>query len=364
MSTVEVRWLGAEERGAAAAAWRAVDAARRGPSFCSSWTWTATWLGRYGDAVDHAFWVASRGDAVVGAGVVVRRRRGRFGPVVAHLGTAGEPGRGVYVEDNRVAAVPGAEDAVATALVRALGDRGGWDVLALDGFAAEDAARLLRALGAARGREVRAEPSPYVDLAAVRAGGGDVVAALRSGPRSRTRRALRAYGALEVEWAGDADAARAVLDELIDLHQARWTAAGEPGAFADEHVVGFHRDLVAAAPEQTALVRVRDADGGTVGCLYGFVDAGRLLFHQGGLRAESDNKRKPGLACHALFLQACCDRGLDVYDLLAGEARYKRELAGAERPLIWATCPRPGVHAVLGRGRRAAAAAKRRLVAR
>lgn len=365
MNDLTVRWLTAGDRAVAARVWQALDGEREGPTFCSSWVWTATWLKRYGARVDHAFACVERDGVPCAIALLVRVRRGRFGPVTAHLGTAGEPGRGVYVEDNRLCARPGEEDAVAAALAAALRARGGYDLLALDGMAEADARRLLAALGSARGATVRAEPSPYVDLAAARAAGhgADVLGALRSGPRSRVRRSVRAYGELDATWAQDPPTALAVLDELIALHQARWAAAGEPGAFADAAVVGFHRDLVAAAPDRTALLRVRDADGRTVGCLYGFVDAGRLRFYQGGLRAEEDNKRKPGLVCHALFLQACCDRGLDEYDLLAGESRYKRELATGEHTLVWATVPRPGVHAGLRRGRRAAGALRRRVTA-
>ena len=145
---------------------------------------------------------------------------------------------------------------------------------------------------------MRRASSPFFDLAAARAAGhgADVAAALRPGPRSRLRRTLRAFGPLHEEWAQDAESARAILDDLVVLHQARWTAGGEPGAFAEARVLAFHRDLVAALAGAAGVVlfRVRDAAGATIGCVYAFADAGTVLFYQGGFAVLDDNKRRPG----------------------------------------------------------------------
>jgi CelD/BcsL family acetyltransferase involved in cellulose biosynthesis len=188
---------------------------------------------------------------------------------------------------------------------------------------------------------VERQESPRVDLDAIRAAGhgGDVVAALQKGPRQRARRSLRAFGELSCEWAADVPTALDIFDELVDLHQLRWLAAGHPGAFGDSRVVGFHRALVAdLLPRgEVLLFRVRDRDGSTVGCLYSYLDANRVLFYQGGFAQDADNKRRPGLTTHVTCLQACSDRGFAVYDLLAGASRYKRELATSAGELVWAT---------------------------
>jgi len=61
-----------------------------------------------------------------------------------------------------------------------------------------------------------------------------------------------------------------------------------------------------------------------------------LLFYQSGFAAFDDNKLKPGLVTHALCMQACRERGLTEYNFLAGESRYKQELATMEQELVWA----------------------------
>ncbi|MGB2710100.1 MAG: GNAT family N-acetyltransferase, partial [Conexibacter sp.] len=256
-------------------------------------------------------------------------------PRTLHLGTAGEPaGSGVYVERNRLLVADAERVAFATALLDQLGGERGWDRLRLDGLHAQDADALLASAPAAT---VRAEDSPLTDLR----GGEDVLDGLSSSRRQRVRRTLKAFGELHVAWAQTPAEGDAILDELIALHQARWTEAGAPGAFASERFTAFHRALIARLlPERrVALVRVARGEE-TVGCLYGLVDGDRLLFYQGGLQRFEDNKLKAGVAAHVSFMRACREHGLAVYDFLAPAARYKEELAtGAER-LVWAELER------------------------
>jgi CelD/BcsL family acetyltransferase involved in cellulose biosynthesis len=165
------------------------------------------------------------------------------------------------------------------------------------------------------------------------------------------RQSLRAYGELETEVARTPAQARDVLDELIDLHGRRWAADGAPGAFASPRLVGFHRDLADrwVGSGRVRLFRAR-AGGETVGCLYGMVEDDRLLFYQSGLRAEADNRRRPGLVAHVAFMEACRLDGLREYDFLAGESRYKRELSTGAVELLWGTVRRPGPRQALRAG--------------
>jgi CelD/BcsL family acetyltransferase involved in cellulose biosynthesis len=256
-----------------------------------------------------------------------------------HVGTAGEPdGAGVYVEYNRLLVGAGDRAAFARAVIDAVHREPRWDELRLDGFALQDADALL--VAEPRLTAIRL-PCPTMDLDAIRADGGDVIGALRSSVRWRIRRSLRTLGPLRAEWASDAASALAIFDELVELHQARWTAADRPGAFASDRVTAFHRALIPKlSPRgEAVLFRVR-AEDRTVGCLYGHVDRGRLLAYQSGFARSQDNRIKPGLVVHALCMQESLARGLVEYDLLAEADRYKQELATTSRELVWADAPR------------------------
>jgi CelD/BcsL family acetyltransferase involved in cellulose biosynthesis len=246
------------------------------------------------------------------------------------------------VEYNRVLVEPGQRRRFAEALLRELGADRGWDELTLDGFAPEDALPFL--LSEPRLTD-RLEPCRTVDLRRAGPAGGHVLPILPSSARRKVRRSLDVLGDVETEWAETEDHALDILEELVLLHQTRWTAAGRPGAFASRRVASFHRELVARLLPRGAVIlfRIR-ARSGTVGCLYHFVERDRVLFYQSGFSPfENDRAVTSGFVTHALCMQSCFDRGLVEYDFLAGQSRYKDDLATDTRELVWATYRRPAV---------------------
>ena len=350
-----VELLTAAERDAAAEAWGALERESPDAPLVCRWAWTRTWLEHYGDSLRHRFAIVSRGGRPAGAVLLVsgRARRSRVALRTVHLGTAGSPQpEEVAVERNGLLCAEGDRAEVARALVGRLRAERGFSELRIDGFRPDHYAAL-----AAAEPSLRAQPqtSPYVDLRAARAAGGDVLAALPGKTGYHVRRSLRLYGEVSGEWARTTAAAHDVFEELVGLHQARWRAAGEPGAFASHRRLGFARDLIAALlpGDEIQLFRVRSATQ-TIGCLYNLRDGGDVLFWQGGLAAVSDNRCKPGYVTHAVCMQACLDAGLEVYDLLAGEAPYKRALSTGERELVWARGLRRGARSALAEGLHAA----------
>src|SRR5690606_33777740 len=87
------------------------------------------------------------------------------------------------------------------------------------------------------------------------------------------------------------------------------------------------------------LTRLRAA-GTTLGCLYGLVSGGRVLFYQSGLAVPDDRQVKPGYLSHARTIEYCAARGLAIYDLLGGDARYKQNPATDCSRLVWARVQR------------------------
>ncbi len=302
-----------------------------------SWDWTETWLHHYGDTVHHRFAVGevageTVGIAMVTASLPIPVERLRFRGVV-HLGTAGEPrGQSVDVEYNRLLCESAWRGSFAAALMGAIHDEVKPAAIRLDGFVPEDVALLV----AGRPEFVVSDLGcPAFDLAAARTQGTDVLALLGSGVRSRIRRSHRGFGQIRTEWATTPAQALDIYDDLIALHQARWERDGRPGAFASRRFTGFHRELIGRSmgeQPRVMLYRLRNEDG-TIGCLYGFIENGMVLFYQSGFVDVEDNRLKPGLSTHACCMQECLERGLDTYNFLAGEARYKRELATMELTL-------------------------------
>ena len=193
-----------------------------------------------------------------------------------------------------------------------------------------------------RGYRVRIErtvPVHLVELARVRESG--YLKLLGGQTRSQVRRSQREAGAVEVEFASDVDSALAIYGELVALHQAQWTARGEPGAFADPWFDRFHRRLIAQRFRHgdIELLRLRNADG-PIGALYNFVHHGRVLQYQSGMATFEDKHMKPGFIAHTAAIEHAAAAGHDFYDFLAGDVRYKKSLATSSTSLIWARVQR------------------------
>lgn len=328
-------------------AWRHVEAGCPRVPLAVSWSWTATWLRHYGDIVRPRFAIAERAGEPCAVALLVRglERPARVPIRTLHLGTAGEPAvDNVCVEYNDLLCVPGTRPAVLRELAATLAADSRWDELRLDGVPGDDlGTRLAEALPGTR-RIASPHPARYFDLTRLEPG-ADIASALPSGPRRRLRASLRAFEArapLRIEWPDDPSDAELILDELVELHQRRWQDAGNPGSFASLRFRAFHRDLVRHGVENgtTAVVRVH-CGGRTVGALYLLRDGDRALFYQSGLAPFDDNRLRPGLVAHALAMQACRERGFVAYDFLAGDARYKRDLATDSQELTWTRVQRP-----------------------
>ncbi len=316
--------------------WRALEARTR-PTYFLSWAWVERWLAALPDhALPELAVIAERGAPA--AAFFLGKRRERRHVVLAsdvlHFNTTGwQRHDELCIEHN----APLGHARSLDELVALLPD--GWDELllpAVDRGAFDD----LHAIHGFRVRIDRESRAPFVDLDAVRER-GDYAALLGASTRSQLRRARRIVGALDVEFAEDACSALDIYGELMRLHARRWQAVGQRGAFADPWFERFHRGLILARlPHgEIQLVRVR-AGGATLGCLYNFVYAGRVLFYQCGLAAFDDPHVKPGYLCHAVAIEHAARAGCAIYDLLGG-GEYKERLATGTSQLVWLRVQRP-----------------------
>jgi CelD/BcsL family acetyltransferase involved in cellulose biosynthesis len=168
--------------------------------------------------------------------------------------------------------------------------------------------------------------------------------------RSRLRRCLRASGgaALKFEIADSREDNLVFLDQLITLHQRRWRACGQRGAFPTRPIVAFHRALLQqlSPPHEVALSRISN-ERGPLAILYGFISGGRYEFYQSAIAADPPAEVKsPGILLHLLTMEALARRGIETYDFLAGKAEYKSQMATGEKELNSYTFSRRGLPAL------------------
>jgi CelD/BcsL family acetyltransferase involved in cellulose biosynthesis len=167
---------------------------------------------------------------------------------------------------------------------------------------------------------------------------------LSSNSRQNARRLLREgeRAGAQLEVIG-IDQVVGAFDDLVRLHQERWTADGKPGVFATARFIEFHRNLVWQwLPVGRAVLARLSLASEPVAVLYGFVTGQTFDFYQSGVRLETTGPlRSPGNLAHLQLMRALTDRGVTAYDFLRGSSSYKERLATRENQLIGVQIWRP-----------------------
>ena len=198
----------------------------------------------------------------------------------------------------------------------------------------------------------------------------DFEALFRARTNSATRkkmkkkeRALAAMGEVRFERASDPRQVNRVLDAFFKQKSARMRLLGQPDVFADPAVRRFvaavaEPDGERAAPAEIYALSVDDMIVATMG---GIVAGGRFCamfnsIHGGRYAAES-----PGEQLIVRLVKACCERGLDTFDLGVGQSRYKHLFCEDAEPLFDSYLPLTAAAQLPALAYRAGASAKRML---
>ena len=319
--------------------WRDLEA-RSDCSFFQSWTWTGCLAEeRFTDPI---LLQARQAGRLIAMGLF-NRRRTWAGREVVWLGETGHAGHdAVFIEWNGLLTEEGTAADVLDQCLRAAclmeidGKRRSLRRRVMLSGVDTPTAELAGSLGVSF-LVRRTMAAPFVDLAALRDAGRPYLAALSSNARYQLRRSDRRYGDLALHRAATRDEALDFLKQLAELHQATWRQRGRPGAFADPHFTRFHQTLIERGFERREVDLLRVASGTrTVGFLYNFEWRGCALAYQSGFDyPQAEQHQKPGLTCHHQAIEEAFTRGLDRYDFLAGEDRYKRSLATSSATLHW-----------------------------
>lgn len=324
--------------------WRHLERRLDSRSVTCCAAWTECWIQHYGDLVPFQILVAESAGEVRGMCLLtsgVSQKAGPFPLSTRHVGTAGEPdGGSICVEYNRPLAEPRYRDEFVNGVARVLRERSNCDEIRLDGLSEADLQPWLPHFPGAR---TKVRDSRFFDLHRARTAGQDVLTSLGKSTRSNIRRLLKKYGPLDGEWAESIEQGVEIFEELVQLHQQRWQAAGETGAFAHPRFLSFQRELTVRllAEKRAVLFRLRQGDR-TIGCLMLLVDENRLLDYLSGF-VSFEERPSPGLITHYICQEEALARDFDAYDFLVGEKRHKENLSTDVGRLCWLAWARPSL---------------------
>ncbi len=334
-----IRILTSDQQEQALSIWQLVEQNIAEPPIASSVIWTKTWLKYYGNIISHRFVVATANDHPVAIALLVQGvspNRGLLTVRSLQLGTTGEHEiESICVEYNDLLVLPLYRKSFVVALNDLFKNESCWDQFCIDGWESNDFQKYFQSEPKCwQKREVR---SFYHNLAQARENNKSAYDQLSYSTRKKTRKNLKIYGKLKCEWAETIEQADDIFNNLMQLHQARWVSAGEPGVYASQRFVNFQRDIILQLlPEKkVGLFRLSD-DKEILGCVHVFIDRNRALSYQAGL-APFTQKKSPGLLVDLYCMEECLQRGLDAYDFLGGEMHHKERLSTNFNTLVWAT---------------------------
>lgn len=323
---------------------RWLDLQRRAtPSFFLTWSWIGCWLEHSGA---RPMVLEARHDNKVMALALLQtsahRSQGRFPAKCLYLHETGEAEKDrLTIEYNGILAdatmAPQAIKACIEFLLHDENHGSTWDELYLSGVDPHYAN-----LFEDRGRLKlipRARSSAAIDLDTIRGSGKPYLDSLSSNTRYQVRRAIRLYekaGEIRITPAANTETAMTYLDELKPLHIEYWAARGSRSGFAEPFFTAFHETLITRGISTGEIELLRITAGTRlVGYLYNFSYNREIYFYLSALNYEDDPKLKPGLVSHALSAQYYLDKGLAIYDFMAGDARYKSSLGNSTGELYW-----------------------------
>lgn len=327
-----------------AAEWMELERRAEG-NFFLSWRWIGTWLRATG--ARPLLVRASENGAILALGLInpCRRKRHFLSVDQLYLHETGAPEfDGLTIEYNGFLIARSAPAQTLIDILRALQDRPGWDEIVLSGVEPH----ILSAAEAAGLRIETDRQSPIfgVDLSAT--GEGDRFSPNLRAQIRQSRAAAERVGPLRLEPARDIQEALDFFEQLAALHTAYWQGRGKPGAFATDFSRRFHRALIAEQSDLAGVELLRLSAGSQVqGYLYNFLYGGRMCNYQSGFSYSEDNRHRPGLVAHVMAIEQAQNRGLALYDFLAGDAPYKARLGAPMGSMTWCRAQRnrPGLMA-------------------
>ncbi|HEB59204.1 MAG TPA: GNAT family N-acetyltransferase [Gammaproteobacteria bacterium] len=349
-SRFEVRLEAVADAQQVAPLWHALCATTR-PSFFQSWDWIGNWLTGMPATEQPLLLAAYRDGTPQAACFLVRKstRRHLWVPsTVLHVNVTGERDYNLNPEYNGILATEAATPDVQAAMLAFLVDEvDDWDEIYLPATG-ESERQQLRAASRALGLRLITRHRAHcyrVDLAALRHAGTGYRQTLSRNARYQLNRAFNRYrqaGKVRIEQAPDLATAYTWFEELKALHTASWRQRGYRGTFDKKYWEPFHRSLMAhlfpAGRIQMLRIRAGDTD---IGYLYNVLDGKQVLFIQSGFRYSSDPHLKPGYVSHTLAIENNLHAGLDSYNFLAGDERYKNSLAQPADELYWLAIQKP-----------------------
>ena len=313
-------------------------------SYFQSWGWISVWLQQIAIELQPIGVKVIFNGELVGIGLFVSRdikRRKFFHSRAMFLNEYPFDGKNMVIEYNGMLSAKGHESSVYLVTAQyLLREYKGYDEFVF-GAVEQGSIPLSSESLCAEGEWIINDESTSwsVDLLSLPVGIEGYLSSLSRNRRGQIRRSIRVYeqdGLLQIEEALNTEQALHYFDRLKTLHSEYWQSKGESGSFANPIWYEFHQALIGQRLGfgEIQLLKVSGKDG-EIGYIYNVVLDKHVYVIQTGFRRTEDKRLMPGYVAHTVAIAYNQSKGMAIYDLMHGEALYKRILCNRKQELLW-----------------------------
>jgi CelD/BcsL family acetyltransferase involved in cellulose biosynthesis len=229
----------------------------------------------------------------------------------------------------------------------------GWDLLELNGVAADDAA-IARFVGhlIESGAQVHRRQGPNCWRIELPASWEAYLEAMSRSHRKQIRRVERRMleSGRAVLHTADAATLDAAMGILVDLHQRRRQSLGQPGCFASAAFSGFLHEAAARMLTSGRLeLHWIELDGRAVAAEFHLLGDETVYAYQAGVDPEAIEE-EPGRIINIATIRRAIELGRRGFDFLRGDEPYKAHWRAAPRPSLELRVVPPAASARLRHG--------------
>lgn len=132
------------------------------------------------------------------------------------------------------------------------------------------------------------------------------------------------------------------LTEIAPIHKETWS---DESGFHFETFTRYLTMLCQQSDETTLISAKLKNDTHTVAIIIGFIVRDTFYYYLSANKTSPTNKVKYGLSLHHNLITWCAEKGINNYDFLAGDYRYKRSFANKRIDFRYAFFQRPSLKA-------------------
>jgi len=144
---------------------------------------------------------------------------------------------------------------------------------------------------------------------------------------TRSKKILQSQGQLTFEVFSNPKKLVELYAKLASIHIDKWKDTNEGSGFSNPIFEGFHKAIALSNTNNMVQIAVLTLDEVELGYLVNFIYNNRVYFYLSALQENADNKVKIGMTLHSEAIQYYIQQGIESYDFLGGDARYKKSLS-------------------------------------